>query len=331
MSLTSIVRTVATKARIHSPKILLLVGIGTIIGGTVAACVATTKLDEVVDKAKEDLDVIEDKYETGEVTEEEAPKLKTTVYLRAAVSTAKLYLPATLMIAGGITSILVSHRILARRNLALTAACETTAAAFNRYRRNVVNKYGKDVDYELASTNNPRPENAEDLDKLVKEEKECPWNSSWDRCFDEGNPNWQRYPDHNQNFLYLTENRLNDIMNSRRKETVLKNGVIKVIPGHITAREVYVELGWEKPEDFRKEDLIIGKMTDGACDPNAPDWLDFGIFTSDDDGAIRFVNGTERSVWLHPNFDGAIDNKIGVPIYFLPGKKIRCDKHGRPL
>jgi hypothetical protein len=201
---------------------------------------------------------------------------------------------------------------------------------FNRYRRNVVAKYGQSVDYDMLNNRyDMTPEQkaeADETNELVMEERDAPWHNKMDRCFDESNVNWSRDVYTNQAFLACQQNHINDILRSRRKEKLLKNGVLKAIPAHITSREVYEELGWTRPEDYRKQDAIVGKMTDGACDPDQPDYLDLGIFESTDKGALQFINGIERSVWLHPNFDGVITDLIGVPMYFKDGK--RCDKNG---
>ena len=330
MSIKTMIFTAATKIKVHSPTILLVGGIAAIVGGTVAACVSTTKLEAVVDDAKEKLDIIRESADHDIIKKEEAPKLKTQCYLRTAGRVAYLYSIPALLIGAGITAILVSHHVMSKRIGVLTTALNSTTAMFNRYRRNVVAKYGQSVDYDMLNNRyDMTPEQkaeADGIDKLVTEERDAPWHNEMDRCFDEGNRNWSRDAYTNQWFLRCNQNHINDILKSRRKEKLLKNGVLKVIPGHITAREVYEELGWTRPEDYRKQDTIVGKMTDGACDPNQPDYLDLGVFESTDEGALQFINGIERSVWLHPNFDGVITDLIGVPMYFKDGK--RCDKDG---
>lgn len=333
MSIKTVILGAATKIKVHSPAILLVGGIAAIVGGTVAACVATTKLEPVVDKAKEDLDLIRDREAEGALKEGEAPKLKTQCYLRTAARVTGLYSIPAALVAGGVTMILVSHHILTKRNAALVATCQATMSAFNRYRRNVVAKYGKAEDYACYNGDYTRTDEqhsaAERKDKLVRAERDVPWHADIDRCFDESNPNFRKDATENQYFLKCQQNYINDRMMSRRSERLLKNGVLEVHPGFISATEVWEISGWYRPEDYRQQDVGIGKMTDGACDPNQPDYFDYGIFETDDEGAQRFVKGIERSVWLHPNFDGYIADKIGVPLYFKDG--VRCDKHGNPL
>lgn len=325
-----------SKVKANSPTILLVGGTLAIVSGTVMACVATTKLDKVVDNAKEQLDIVRESVDHEIVTKEEGAKLKTGIYAKSIGKTAVLYLPATLMITSGITAIMVSHRILRKRNLALAAACEATSAAFNKYRRNVVSKYGVEEDYDLmvndysTSMTKEQAEAAEETDTLVDAEKDMPWLGSLSRCFDESNPNWSKNPEDNLHFLVCQCRYLNELMLSRRKVEKLDNNILKVYPGHLLAREIYSTLGWDRPEDFRADDAIVGIMTDGAADRHGTGILDFGIFCSNNEGAIQFVHGAERSVWINPNFDGAIYDKIGVPIYFN-GKGERCDKHGEPI
>lgn len=333
MSVKTILTTVGTKIKVHSPVILLVTGIVAVVGGTVAACVATTKLEPIVDKAKDDLDLINDRNDEGVLKEGEAPKLKTQCYLRTAARVTYLYSIPTALIIGGLTCICVSHHIISGRCATAMAGWQATMTAFNKYRRNVVNKYGREVDYGLYNDDNDLSDDQKRelvyTDGIVKGERDTPWHADIDRCFDEGNPNWNKDSYSNQAFLACSQNHINDILRSRRREKLLKNGVLRVIPGHITAREVYEELGWTRGEDYRKQDLYVGKMTDGVCDPSQPDYFDLGIFESSDTGALQFINGEERSVWLHPNFDGVIIDKIGIPIYFKDG--VRCDKQGNPL
>ena len=332
MSIKSMIFTAATKVKLHSPAILLVGGIAAIVGGTVAACISTTKLDEVVDDAKSKLEIIRDSADNEIISSEEAPKLKTQCYLKTAARVAYLYSIPTLLIGAGITSILVSHKIMSKRMGVLTTALNSTTALFNRYRRNVIAKYGQNVDYDMINnrydlTPSQRAE-AESVDALIKEERDMPWIEKWDRCFDEGNPNWTKDAYVNEAFLACNENYLNDKMRSRRSEKLLKNGVVKVIPGYILASEVDEALGWTRPEDVKPYATSIGKMTDGACDPSQPDYFDLGIFERDERGGKHLVI-EDRSIWIHPNYDGYIAELIGVPIYFKYGK--RCDKDGNYL
>lgn len=332
MSIKTILTTVGTKIKVHSPAILLVTGIVAVVGGTVAACVATTKLEPVVDKAKEDLDLIRDREAEGALKEGEAPKLKTQCYLRTAAKVTYLYSIPAAMIIGGLTCISVSHHIMSKRIGGLTIALNSMTAMNNRLKRNIVAKYGQQEYHNLATKrydiSPDQKEEAEKTDALVKAERDCPWISEMDRCFDEGNPNWRKNAYENEAFLACQQNYINDKIRSRRSEKLLKNGVLEVHPGYILAMEVDNILGWNRPEDVRKSSSMIGKMTDGACDPNQPDYFDLGIFEQDEKGSIHLII-EDRNVWLHPNYDGVISDKIGVPLYFKDG--VRCDKHGNPI
>lgn len=334
MSIKNALLGVATKIKFHSPAILLVTGVAAIVGGTVAACVATTKLETIVDDSKEKFDVINDKTETGVVTCDESKKLKTQCYLQTAGRVAYLYSLPTVLVAGGITCVLVSHHILSKRAAGLTIALNSMTALNNRLRRNIVAKYGQKEYNELANPEKrfdispEQREEAEKRDALVKAERNMPWASEYDRCFDESNPNWKRDQSNNEFFLACQQNYINDKMMSRRSEKLMKNGVLKVYPGYILASEVDDILGWDRPEDCKPGSTQVGKMTDGACDPNQPDYFDLGIFKKDTTGAMRLIVD-DRSQWLHPNYDGVVADKIGKPLYFKDG--VRCDKNGVPI
>lgn len=329
MSFKTMIFSAASKVKLHSPTILLVSGVAAIVGGTVAACVATTKLDSIIYDAKEKLDIIRQSVDHEVISKDEGPKLKTQCYLQTAGRVAYLYSIPALLIGTGITCILVSHHIMSKRIGGLTIALNSMTAMNNKLRRNIVAKYGQQEYHELATKrfdiSPEQQEEAEKTDALVKAERDMPWTSEWDRCFDEGNPNWTKSQYANEAFLACQQNYINDKIRSRRSEKLLKNGVLEVRPGYILAMEVDEMLGWNRPEDCKAGSSMIGKMTDGACDPNQPDYFDLGIFEKDEKGGLHFII-EDASVWLHPNYDGVISDKIGKPLYFKDGK--RCDKNG---
>ena len=89
-------------AKKYSPELFMILGIGTAIGGTIVACVATTKVDTVLDKTKNDLDVIHKNKETADTKElvEANRKDLIAVYGRTGWELTKLYAPAVGLLAG---------------------------------------------------------------------------------------------------------------------------------------------------------------------------------------------------------------------------------------
>ena len=121
----------------HTPKILLITGVTTVVASGVYACVQTLKVEERIDEAKENIDHIKELKEDGEYvvntetgeTAEYTPSLyrKDMAYAwgNGIWSIAKLYLPSLVGTGIGITMIGGSHKIMADRlaqtTLALTA------------------------------------------------------------------------------------------------------------------------------------------------------------------------------------------------------------------
>ena len=83
----------------HSPEILVVTGVVGTIVGAVMACKATTKVSDIVEKTKEDIDTIHECAENPEFAEEYTPedakKDLTIVYAKTAVEIGKAYAPDT--------------------------------------------------------------------------------------------------------------------------------------------------------------------------------------------------------------------------------------------
>ena len=140
----------------HSPEILVAAGIGTGIVAAIVACKQTIKANNIVAEARKSLQNIEDVKELAannevEYTEENEQEDRKTIGMQVAVGMVKTYaLPVGLGVLS-ITCILAGHHILKKRNVALAAAYSALSTDFMNYRKRVVNKYGKDVDFMLKN------------------------------------------------------------------------------------------------------------------------------------------------------------------------------------
>ena len=144
---------VSVKLKKHSPEILVVAGVVGTVASAVMACHATTKLDSVLEKSKKDVDAIhkcaENEELAAEYSKDDAKKDLTIVYVQAGVKVAKLYAPAVALGTLSIASIVASHNILKKRNVALAAAYATVDKTFKEYRNRVVERFGAEVDKEL--------------------------------------------------------------------------------------------------------------------------------------------------------------------------------------
>lgn len=137
----------------NSPTILVISGIGLGIAGAVTACRATTKLNDILEETKTNVDLIhksaDDESLSEEYTENDVKKDLVITYAQTGVKVAKLYAPAVAMGVVSVGCILKSHDILSKRNIALAAAYATVDKSFKEYRTRVVDRFGERVDKEL--------------------------------------------------------------------------------------------------------------------------------------------------------------------------------------
>lgn len=154
-SANDITSSLISSVKEHSPEILLVTGTISILTGTVLACKATIKAKEILEAEggfKEDLAAIKkarELFDEEKYTKQEYAKDLTGTYTRVVMSMAKLYLPAAVLVGLGIGAMFASNEILRERCASLAAAYVTLDNMFKRYRKNVVEKYGPEVDEEL--------------------------------------------------------------------------------------------------------------------------------------------------------------------------------------
>lgn len=282
----------------HSPEILVATGIGTGIVAAIIACKQTIKANNIVAEAQKSLQNIEDAKELAanneaEYTEENEQADRKYIAIQTTVGVVKTYaLPVGLGVLS-ITCILAGHHILKKRNVALAAACSALSTDFMNYRKRVVDKYGKDVDFMLKNGLEKQiiankvidPETGE-----VKETKEEALTyegdklSQYARVFDEvGSTQWTPSADHNRAFLLMEQNYFNERIRTR---------------GYIFLNEVYERLGFRPT----KAGSVVGWVYQNAD----YEGIDFGIFTAHTQKAAEFLEGAEPSIILDFNVQGDI-------------------------
>jgi hypothetical protein len=164
-----------------SPIIFGVLGVGLLIGGTVAACANTLKLEETLDKANDD------------IRNAENGKSKTIAYVKGVGRVAKLYAPTVALDTLGVVCLGKSHGIMAKRVDGLAAAYEGLRQGYSRYRKNIFLKYGAEADY-MAATNSTKEKTTE-VDENGKKQKKTIYSSDGHGAatqilFDSYNPNF---------------------------------------------------------------------------------------------------------------------------------------------
>ncbi len=297
------------KLKKHSPEILVVAGVVGTVVSAVMACKATTKVSDILDKTKEDIDSIHDcvanKSLSEEYTPEDAKKDLAIVYVQTGVKLAKLYAPAVALGALSLGSIVASNNILRKRNVALAAAYATVDKGFKEYRNRVVERFGEEVDRELK--HNIKAKKIEKVvvgedgkEKKVKEtinvvDKDTL--SDYSFFFEESNPYWEKDGNYNRMFLLAQQQYANDKLRAN---------------GYLYLNDVLDTLGIPRT----KAGQIVGWVYN-PNNPNGDNYVDFGIYETYRRDEESFVKDTamrerfgkevyERVVLLDFNVDGNI-------------------------
>ncbi len=287
------------KIKKHSPELLAAAGVVGVVISTVMACKATTKIDEILQNTKSDIDTIHNAMIDDSLKEEysnnDAKRDIAVTYLQTGIKLVKLYAPAASLGLLSITGVLASNNILKRRNIALAAAYATVDKGFKEYRGRVVERFGKEADREFKY--NIKAKNLEEIiidektgeDKKIKKDinvADINDHSDYARFFDEGSPYWEKDSEYNLMFLNAEQNFANDRLKAR---------------GYLFLNEVYERLGIPTT----KAGQIVGWIYD-SDNMVGDNFVDFGIYNIDRERSRDFVNGYERVILLDFNVDGNI-------------------------
>lgn len=286
----------------HSPEILVTVGVIGTVASAVMACKATLKVNDVVDEAKETIDTIHDcvgknlhTSDGEEYTQEVANKDLTIVYVQTGWKLVKLYGPAIALGVASIGCMVGSNKILRKRNIALGAAFKAVDTSFKEYRGRLIDKFGKDLDRELRFGTKAQTveetvvdENGNEttVTKTVEVVDPNATHSIYSAIFYEGSLGWTKNAELNKVFLLRQQNYANDKLRL--------NGVL-------TLNEVYDMLGIQKTAFGQIAGWVYTE--DSSVGDN---FVDFGIFDTNDPSKCNFVNGFERSIVLDFNCIGNV-------------------------
>ena len=305
--ITSLTRTfskVGFNIKKHSPDILMATGVVGIVASGVMACTATLKVDEVLDKSKNDIDRIHEAADKGvtaageDYSVEDSKKDLTIVYAKTGVELVKLYAPSVLLGALSISAVVTSNNILRKRNAALVAAYTTLDKSFKNYRKRVAERFGDEVENEIRHDIKAREvkvtekdENGEEreITKIV-ESMNPELNDEYTRFFDCGQMGWDKDPQATLCYLLKQQAYANDQLKLR---------------GHLTLNDVYEMLDIPRI----KEGYLLGWVYDEK-NPIGDNYVDFGLHNGSSLNVNRFVNGDERAVKLTFNYDGVIYDLI---------------------
>lgn len=283
-----------------SPELLIGSGIVLGIAAAVSACKATLKVEEVVDEAKMKLDKIHEAHEHGATehglsySEEDYQKDLVTQYTKTGVEFVKLYGPAVIMGCVSVGCILGGHRILTKRNAAITAAYTAVSKAYDAYNERVIEKYGKEeadnLKYGLKTEKIVETKEDENGNTIGEEKTVVtsdPIASPYSKFFDECSRCWKNNAEYNLMFLRGQQNLANDRL---------------IANGYLFLNDVYDMLDIERTEE--------GQVVGWVYDKDHPTYVDFGIYNGVRERNRAFVNGYESSILLDFNVQGIIKDKF---------------------
>ena len=283
------------KMKRNSPTIMIVFGVVGVTAGTIVACRATTKLTPIIEDFHDRMDEIRvaDSEQSNDITKRET----VVAYAETGAKLAKLYAPSAIIMGVSLTSIIMSHNIMRERNAALASAYATLIASYKGYRSRVVDRFGEIVDQELNTgirhekieteiTDDNGKVKKQKVDGTVRDDKNLDGYSPFARFFDETSRYWKKSSDYNMMFL--------------RAQQAYANEMLR-IKGHMFLNEVYDLVGIDRTRDGQRIGWIYNPK-----DPNANNFIDFGLYDINKVGSRKFVNGNSDAVLLDFNPDGDI-------------------------
>lgn len=299
--------------RKHSPEILMVAGVIGTVAGAVMACKETLELEDVLDECKQEKMELEEQYATCEEYSEDALKKdQVKLTIKQVAKIVKLYAPSVIMEVTSIGVIFASNDIMRKRNASMAAAYATLNSMYKRYRQNVIESYGEEVDKDMRF--GVKHEKVTEIDedgnkvkidaRIVDLDNTALAISDYSRFFQSGCKGFDassgRY-----NLLYL-----------KGIQAMFNNKLIA--DGYVMLNDVYRELGF----DTIPEGWSIGWVYDEE-NPIGDNYIDFGLYEARNKNQ-RAVNDWEPVILMDFNVDGNLyeDPKL----YSLLKKKMNTGK-----
>lgn len=281
----------------YSPEIMIVAGaIGTVTAA-VMACRATMHVNDVLDENADNLNAIRDLHVNEQIDDKTFKSEMTKAYIHTGLEFATLYGPSVVLGALSMGTVFASNEILRKRNASITAAYATVDGAFKRYRKNVVDRYGKDTDKSLRFGTDKQQIEVVETSKDGKEKKvkktvdvasiDPNQYSEYARYFDKENPEWEKSDEYNLMFLKSQQNYANDLLKSKK---------------YLFLNDVYDMLGFPRTQAGQ----FVGWFYDEE-NPVGDNFVDFNLTD-----CYRAVSGgnPEKTILLDFNVDGNIIDKI---------------------
>lgn len=293
----------------YEPEIYMGASIVSGIACVVTTAIAARKVDGVIEEHKDVAKQI--KARAAADPDFNEGKALTKLYFKTGFKFGKLFtIPASLG-AASIGFRLKSLDIVKKDNLMLAAVAATAEKKLNDYRQNAIEKFGAEVDRELAGgLKQPDDQKTEALEDGKDNSKKSDFvpetekhftgqYSPWARFFGPGKPGWEdpasAGPGCNQTYIVLQEEALNKLMKYRHG-------------GYLTMNNIYKVMGYTKVDEGNDWGIIF--------DRNGPEkQFNFCLRKKGNTNGAAFLNGETDEVWLD------FDNVQYIKGKFLPSNK----------
>ena len=297
-------------AKKYAPELMIGSGIAG-FGATIFATVkATNKTNDLIEEREISIKAIEnahDNLDEDQYNENEYYKDLKEANSRAKWGIVRAWAPVATLGGASVISVLGGYRILNGRYVATAAAYKLAESTLERYRNNVVERFGKDTDYEMLHSikaeelEKARKEQAENKEieadnkrkRFGKKRKKTAYSDIYNNIFDEYSDRWQRYwtPEQVLHYLKTKQNELNDRLKINK---------------HLFVNEVNDALGFDRTPEGQVTGWIITRS-------NPDSYVSLGIDEMPEE-ELRQILSTHRNedirVKIRLNPDGLIYNMI---------------------
>lgn len=280
----------------NGPSIMTYVGVGGFVATVGLAIRATTKMDEVAPKLRQQIEEVKLTALEDGVTKKEYSEKLARVYVDVAKEAGKIYGPTFVTGTVSILLVLGGHGMMVKRQTQMAALYTAIDASYKAYRARVREELGAEKELDLYRRPPMRA-----VDEIGEDGEPVEGGDStmidpdgvnaspYAAFFDETCINWNKSPDYNKMFLKAQEKWANDRLRA---------------VGYLFLNEVYESVGVPRNQIGQ----VVGWKLDrnGNPRPETDGFVSFGIENIHDENSRAFVNGLENVVMLDFNVDGPI-------------------------
>ena len=297
-------------AKKYAPEIMIgtgIIGFGVTVVETVKATNKTNEILDTKERRLERIDIIHQDETESQYSEQDYLQDVKTVTRQTKINLAKAWIPVATTGVASVILVLGGYKVLNGRYVATTMAYKALETGFDRYRANVVNEFGEEVDWRMRNSikaedlEAERKQREEDTKtaaenknrKLIKKKPKTLYQREVaSAVFDKYSERWRDSWTAAQvwEYLKIVESQMDD------KLQIDKN---------LFLNDVLYRLGLPKI----KEGQVLGWIVK----TNHPSHVSFGLDEMPDDAVRDFMNETvNENLWLrlHFNVDGMILGEI---------------------